>query len=204
MRRFTFSVIGFTALVLAACSGSDGVTGPHDGGPTGGSAGAGGGSSGAGGLTSNGGASTGGVGAVGAGAQPGSGGAGGSAATPLCPTAPPAAASSCMGVPDSCFYEDCGGPGRVAARCSNGAWVLETGACGDTTCGPGSLTCAAGQACVQRAGGAVFTDCAANHCNGGPVQCDCIDGCSLGCWVTGTVYGGIFVSCNTCPSGQCP
>jgi hypothetical protein len=175
------------------CSGVD-SNGTRDGG---------GGEPATGGTAGHGGAGTGGASSGGA-CPGGSGnGAGGSGAT-QCPAAPPVAASACKDVPDSCFYEDCGGVGRVSARCTNGLWVVEKGTCRATTCGPRSTTCSAGQACVERAGGALLTDCTANHCNGGPVQCDCIEGCSPGCSVTGGVYNGIFVTCNTCPSGQCP
>lgn len=140
----------------------------------------------------------GGGGASGGGA---SGGAGGGAALGNCPAAEPADGQACS-VAASCFYEDCAGSGgRAVATCSNGAWAVETGPCTGVFCQ--SQTCAVGQVCVVRAGGALLVDCAANTCGSAAIGCGCLQSCAGTCTVTGSLQTGVTIQCNTCPSNQC-
>jgi hypothetical protein len=54
------------------------------------------------------------------------------------------------------------------------------------------------------AGGALLEMCVDNTCGGGPIGCDCIQGCMGVCSVAGDAASGITLSCNTCPEGICP
>ena len=144
------------------------------------------------------------IGGSGGAGRGGSGGAGGTVAS-TCPSAPPQAGGACTG--QGCFYEDCAGVGRTAARCTNGAWVVDRAPCATATCPGigGSVTCPAGQICSQQAGGAVQpAECVPNGCGTGPVSCDCLRPCAGTCTVTGSVATGFFAFCNTCPQLACP
>lgn len=137
----------------------------------------------------------------------GAGGSGGGGGTNgACPAEPPAPDSVCSVAGQTCAYEDCGGEGRSIARCSNGAWAVQTGACGDVVgCGnSGVSACDVGSICLVVAGGAIFTECVPNTCETGPVSCDCIAGCTGMCDVLGDPSYGISINCNTCPGGACP
>jgi hypothetical protein len=129
----------------------------------------------------------------------GSGGAGGSVLG-SCPGAAPADGQACT-VAGSCFYEDCAGSGRTVATCVNGAWAVETGPCTGVFCQ--SQTCAVGQLCVIRAGGALLVDCASNTCGSAAIGCGCLQSCAGTCTATGSLQTGITIQCNTCPSNQC-
>jgi len=134
----------------------------------------------------------------------GEGGSGGDPSV-TCPNEPPVADSSCSFVGPLCAYEDCDGPGRTVATCSQGTWFVETGACSETVyCNGGSEMCAPGEVCLIRAGGAFLQECVPNTCEGEAVECDCIEGCYDNCPLFATVETGITITCNTCPSGQCP
>jgi hypothetical protein len=140
------------------------------------------------------------------GARTGTGGAGtgGSVAQPACPASPPSSGSSCAHADQACFYENCTGAGRTAARCTNGAWSVETGPCEAENCGmSGTLKCNPGQVCMEQHGGALITKCVASHCEG-LATCECIEGCSGECTVDGNVNEGITVRCNLCPGLPCP
>ena len=122
-----------------------------------------------------------------------------------CPNEPPVNGGSCDGLGFSCAYEDCDGAGRSIAQCTQGTWFVETGACPETVyCNGGSMTCAPGEVCLVMAGGAFLQNCVPNTCDGEAVACDCIEGCFGECPAFGTVDMGITITCNTCPSGQCP
>jgi len=143
-------------------------------------------------------------GGAGAGGSEGVGGSGGTAAEP-CPATPPANGSSCFASGPICAYEDCAGNGRSVANCFNGSWSVANAACGETVgCNAGPGTCGVGEICLVLAGGALLGGCVANTCETGPVSCDCIEGCSGECGVTGDPDYGITITCNTCPSGLCP
>ncbi len=87
-------------------------------------------------------------------------------------------------------------------------WVVDRAACGTTPCdgiGAGNVTCATGQICTQRAGGAIEpVMCVQNGCGTGPISCDCLQGCPGTCTVTGNAVSGVHVFCNTCPQLACP
>ena len=120
-----------------------------------------------------------------------------------CPADPPTQGATCSGS-TACFYERCSTYGQVRAQCSSNQWTVETGTCGQVTCGlSGGDQCAAGQACVIRQGGAFLADCNPHSCSG-LVECDCVQGCLPGCAVNGVVGTGVTVTCNTCPQGNCP
>lgn len=132
------------------------------------------------------------------------GGSGGEAGA--CPNQPPSPDSSCSSLGVLCAYEDCAGAGRTVASCVNGAWSVTTSACGETVdCTAGGAQCSEGEICLVRAGGALLQDCVPNTCETGPVECDCIEGCSGECATYGTPESGITITCNTCPNGMlCP
>jgi hypothetical protein len=157
-----------------------------------------GGSSGSGGSSGAGGSGVGGTG--GASARGGTGGGGGSVLA-SCPGVAPAPGQGCNAAA-SCFYEDCAGSGRTVATCTNGAWAVETGPCTGVFCQ--SQTCAVGQVCVVRAGGALLVDCASNTCGSGAIGCGCLQSCAGTCAVSGSLQTGVTIQCNTCPSNQCP
>jgi hypothetical protein len=153
-----------------------------------------------------GGGSPGSGGAGGSGAPGGSGGGagtGGGGGAPLasCPAAVPADGQACA-TTASCFYEDCAGSGRSVATCANGAWSVQPGACTGAFCF--SRTCAVGQVCLMRAGGALLVDCVSNTCGTASIGCGCLQSC-LGstCSVSGSLQTGVTIQCNTCPSNQC-
>jgi hypothetical protein len=130
----------------------------------------------------------------------GSGGAGGSSGAD-CPATVPAPGASCSGTA-ACFYEECAGIGRNVARCVNGAWSVESGPCTGVSCQ--SQTCAPGQVCVIRAGGALLIDCVQNVCGGTAIACGCLQSCAGTCTVGGSLASGVTIQCNTCPSNLCP
>ena len=142
---------------------------------------------------------SGGASGSGGGGSGGGGGAGGSVVG-SCPGAVPADGQACT-VAGSCFYEDCAGSGRTAATCVNGAWAVETGPCTGVFCQ--SQTCAIGQVCVVRAGGALLVDCASNTCGSAAIGCGCLQSCAGTCTLTGSLQTGVTIQCNTCPSNQC-
>ena len=122
-------------------------------------------------------------------------GAAGTTGAAACPSAPPAAGESCSG--QDCFYEACSGGRRTVALCRNGVWVIDGSACGFTNCNGadgGNLTCQTGQICLQRAGG-VEPMCVRNDCDGGPIACGCLQGCTGTCTVGGSATSGVRVSC---------
>jgi hypothetical protein len=190
--------------VWVAAAGCGGGAASHDGGTggsgSGGTTGAAGGS-GSGGASGAAGAGSGGTtGAAGSGS--GGRGGGGGASAPVCPAAPPAPAASCT-VAQTCFYEDCSDTGRTVARCVDGAWSVEKAPC--TTGVPcQGQTCAVGQLCVQRVGGALIAECDQNTCGTGPIGCGCLQSCFGTCTVGGSVQSGVTIMCNTCPSNTCP
>jgi hypothetical protein len=125
-----------------------------------------------------------------------------------CPSEAPLPDTPCGAIAQLCAYEDCDGPGRSVARCTSGAWSVESSACD----GAGAMClesfgggrCEVGQLCLILAGGALLQQCVPNTCENGPVSCACIPGCSGECTVIGDASLGITISCNTCPSGLCP
>jgi hypothetical protein len=143
---------------------------------------------------------SGGGGTTGTGGTTGAGGGGGSAPVG-CPIAAPTDGDSCNAA-TSCFYEDCAGAGRTVATCTNGAWNVQTGACTGVFCQ--SQTCAIGQVCMMRIGGALLVECVPNTCGAAAIGCGCLQSC-LGsdCSVSGSLQTGVTVQCNTCPSNQC-
>lgn len=190
------AVASLAAIAAAGCG--SGAT-SHDGG-TAGSSGATGGHGGAAGSGGTGGTGgTTGAGGSGAGGAGGGGGAGGSSAD--CPASRPTSGAGCSGT-QTCFYEDCTDTGRTVARCTNGAWTLETGPCTTVTC-PGQ-TCPSGQICVQRLGGALFVDCVQNTCGVGAIGCACLQSCVGTCTIGGSLPTGVTIQCNTCPTLTCP
>jgi hypothetical protein len=131
----------------------------------------------------------------------GAGGAGGSTGQAPCPSTPPQSGAACTS--GDCAYENCAGEGRTAASCRNGAWVVETAACDVVTCG--SVTCAAGQICLQQVGGALISSCVQNTCGSAPIACSCLGSCVGTCSVLGST-AGTTVTCSagcTDPRG-CP
>jgi hypothetical protein len=146
----------------------------------------------------------GGQGSAGTGGQGTAGGAGGAATAPSCPIAAPQAGGPCTNG-QGCFYEDCAGAGRASARCLNGQWTLETGACAEYSCGFGAATCSPGQLCLRRQGGAQFFECVANNCGTSAISCGCLQSCVGDCYLSGSASAGFEIICNTCPQGlQCP
>jgi hypothetical protein len=137
--------------------------------------------------------------ADGGGGASGSGGAGGSAVM-ACPAALPVSGAACAGAP-TCFYEDCEVTGRSVARCTNGAWTVETGACTGVYCL--SQTCAPGQLCLMSGGGALLVQCIDNGCGSAAIACGCLQSCAGNCTVGGSLSSGVTIQCNTCPSNQC-
>jgi hypothetical protein len=154
----------------------------------------------------------------------GAGNAGGTAGamgdTPACPTEPPDDGFLCLqgALYDShtCIYEDCAGSGRTLARCGTEIlgpdnvqkrWSVQTAPCGETVqcsqANANGTTCALGDVCLVRAGGALIVECVESSCGTGPIGCDCVSGCSGACSLSGTTEGATL-SCNTCPSGLCP
>ncbi|HMF42292.1 MAG TPA: hypothetical protein VKQ32_16585 [Polyangia bacterium] len=117
-----------------------------------------------------------------------------------CPAAAPASGTSCDGA-QTCFYEDCAAAGRTVASCASGTWSVETGPCTGVFCQ--SQTCAVGQICVQRAGGALIVECAPNTCGTGAIGCGCLQSCVGTCTVGGSLQSGVTIQCNTCPSNTC-
>jgi hypothetical protein len=136
----------------------------------------------------------------GAAGDTGSGGTGGSSAV-SCPSAAPAPNTTCAGA-QTCFYEDCAGVGRTVASCASGAWNVQTGPCTGVFCQ--SQTCAVGQLCLVRAGGALFIDCVDNACGGAAIACGCLQSCVGTCTVGGSLETGVTIQCNTCSSNLCP
>jgi hypothetical protein len=130
-------------------------------------------------------------------------GAGGDEA---CPSELPPADSACPSVNQNCYYEDCSGAGRSLASCADDGWAVSTAPCADTVyCSAGGAECSEGEICLIRAGGAFLQECVPNTCETGPVECDCIEGCSGECATYGDAETGITITCNTCPSGMaCP
>ena len=82
------------------------------------------------------------------------------------------------------------------------SWSVETGPCTGVLCQ--SQTCAVGQICVERAGGALIVECAANTCGTGAIGCGCLQSCLGTCAVGGSLQSGVTIQCNTCPSNTCP
>jgi len=153
-----------------------------------------------GGAGSGGGGSIGSGGSMGSAGSTGSGGGGGS---PLasCPGAVPTEGAPCSNVA-SCFYEECTAGGRTVASCTNGAWSVETGPCTGVFCL--SQTCAIGQVCLMRVGGALLIDCVPNTCGASAIGCGCLQSCAgSACTVGGSLQSGATIQCNTCPSNQC-
>ena len=149
----------------------------------------------------SGGGGSGGGGSGGSTGSGGSGGGGGGSPLASCPGAVPTAGAACSNVP-SCFYEDCAAGGRTVASCTNGAWSVETGPCTGAFCL--SQTCAIGQVCLMRVGGALLIDCVPNTCGASAIGCGCLQSCAgSACTVGGSLQSGVTIQCNTCPSNQC-
>jgi hypothetical protein len=210
MRATIVMIASLSLCGVVACSDgglkADGAAG--DGGSVGGAGGQGdGGRGGSGGASGGGGRGGGAAGGGGAGRAGRGGAGGGGGSTPArCPSSPPTAGEACNG--PGCFYEDCPGTGRTAATCTNGLWVVDRRPCGTVTClstGGGLLTCAIGQICMQRAGGAIEpVMCIQNSCGTSAISCDCLPSCVGTCTVNGSASSGFSVFCNTCPQGGCP
>lgn len=140
MRYFTLGLVGFTALVTAACSGSGdggtGSSGPDGGGATGGSAGASGGSSGAGASTSS----------------SGAGGFGNGGARTQCQTTADCPQPGCYMCPgyvcDNGRCVPASGGGGAGGATGAGGTTASGGAGGAGPIACGTQTCSPSQACV--------------------------------------------------------
>jgi hypothetical protein len=84
----------------------------------------------------------------------------------------------------------------------NGAFGIETGPCTGVFCQ--SQTCAVGQLCSIRAGGALLAECIANACGAAAIGCGCLQSCIGTCTVGGSLESGVTIQCNTCPTNLCP
>ena len=138
------------------------------------------------------------------GGGPGDGGGRDSGAVaPPCPTAPPGSGSLCAQRWQSCAYQYCfsGGSNYLAECQDDGRWLVEDLGCGEQACGGSGLTCVNDSLCVERVGGALGYDCAANPCGSGAVTPACACGICGGSVCT---VDGFTVTCNSCPSGLCP
>lgn len=192
----------------AGASGNVGSSGNGANGGRTGQSGGGGNSSGSGGhlLVGGGGSAT--AGATGSGGKSGAagGGATGAGGSPMlgCPATAPSRGAACTPPRGACFYEDCAGVGRTAASCNNGAWAIQTAACGVVQCDGASMTCSSGQMCAISQGGALLTTCTEPTCGAGPVTCACAGAVCTNCLIGGSVEQGVTVTCNTCPQGGCP
>ncbi|WP_437478972.1 hypothetical protein WME75_31685 [Sorangium sp. So ce1014] len=195
-------------LVLAALSGCGGESRNAESGSGGiGAAGAGA-TSGSGGGLDDGGAGSGGA-STGGSTTGGSETAGtttsGTGAAPLtaqCPETIPVPAAECPTQGGSCFYGDCEDGQRTVATCMASRWTVETRPCSTFLCAI-SEECMPGEICSVYSGGAFWGECIPNPCGTGPVTCECASpGCGQ-CRVDDSA-GGISVTCNLCPSGNCP
>lgn len=189
---------GATSGAGGTTAGSSGVSG------SGGSGGAAGGNGGTalGGSAGNGGAS-------------GNGGTAGTSAS-ACPSTAPGNGNLCPDfVGRTCYYDDCGGRGRIKAMCATTIpnvgnpiqqWSIETFPCGvDAECADSGVDpCPVGKVCLTLEGGALITECVDHTCGTGPIECDCVTGC-FGVCTPNTMDGAITYRCNTCsdPRG-CP
>jgi hypothetical protein len=120
-----------------------------------------------------------------------------------CPSTPPPDGSTCTGQ-TVCSYESCPGTGHTQASCRSGKWAVSTGACGEVACLGVSTgtTCASGQVCLVKAGGALLVSCIDNPCAPGLVSADCST-VTAGCTPIFSTTGGLTYYCNTCPTGTC-
>jgi hypothetical protein len=206
------ALIAVTGLVACSSTAAHGDGAAGTGGETGDAAAASGGS---GGNNSAGGGGGGGAagGSAGSGGHLGSGGAtgtggasgtGGQPPAPTCPSTPPLAGTACTGS-GTCYYQDCAHAGRTIAGCSSDHWAVQSAACGDFACMPGSgRMCTGDQVCSESFGGALLANCANNTCGTGPISCGClVPSCSGTCTVSGSVQSGFQVTCNTCPTNTC-
>ena len=168
--------------------------------------------------TSSGGTSSGGAsgsGGVTSGGAHSDGGSGGGATSRGCPSVVPGTGNDCapnlLGL--VCFYEDCSGSsGRARATCATAIpeignpvqrWIVDKTPC-ESRVDCAGVSCAAGEVCVIYEGGARFGQCGVQTCGAGPIECNCVSGCSVGC-VLSSAEGGPAFTCNTCsdPRG-CP
>jgi hypothetical protein len=116
-----------------------------------------------------------------------------------CPPVVPENGSACVGDAE-CYYDACPEGLRAIARCSDGAWNVETGASCNVECAGVDQRCDPGEICHVQAGGALLADCVENGC--GPRAI--LEECAGNCPIFFSLETGATVTCNTCPQGGCP
>jgi hypothetical protein len=81
---------------------------------------------------------------------------------------------NCFGQLD-CTFDDCADRGELLAVCDNTTWHVKELACPRQPCGPGGLTCGAGDVCLIHAGPAPTFACVPDECArlSKPLACDC-------------------------------
>jgi hypothetical protein len=104
----------------------------------------------------------------------------------------------CFGQLD-CTFNDCADRGQLHAICDNTTWHVKEAACPRQACGPGTLSCGAGDVCVIHTGFGPTFACEPNLCArlSKPLACDCAAACSVSeqCSIDS---GAVACTCSTC------
>ena len=106
---------------------------------------------------------------------------------------------ACFGQLD-CTFNDCADRGQLHAICDNTIWHVKEAACPRQPCGPGALSCGAGDVCIIHASSAPTFLCLPNECArlSKPLACDCAaSACSVSeqCTIDS---GAVACLCPTC------